>query len=198
MNLKQLSPDASPIHPASLTVFPHHETRPHRYKLRLPRGARYHALSGPLGQTVEVTFGGLRPFQLPFLDFARQRAGSGGGGGAAAAGPGQDAPTHGWRRLDVWLRHGLAEGVAAADLAAALTVCRLTPPLGEGAVAAALPQPAALSWGVCAEELGFMLELVGRGRARMEVPGLVPGGRYRVAAAAAEGVRDGYGQPLQV
>ncbi|KAG2447325.1 hypothetical protein HYH02_007655 [Chlamydomonas schloesseri] len=186
-----------------------------RYTLRLPRGARYNALSGPLGRTAEVTFGGLLPFTLPFLDYARQRGGGGGPGpgpGSSSTGPGLDAPAHASRRLDVWLRHGLAEGVEPRDLAAALRVCRLTPPLGEGGVAAVLPQPAALSWGSCAEQLEFGLELVGRGRARLAVPGLVPGGRYRVevrpAVAAAEeegggggggggGVRDGYGQLLQ-
>ncbi|KAG2434208.1 hypothetical protein HXX76_007934 [Chlamydomonas incerta] len=170
------------------------------YTLRLPRGARYHALAGPLGVSAKVTFGGLRPFELPFLDYARQRITSSlglGGGGGSRTGPGHDAPAHGARRLDVWLRHGLAEGVRPSELAAALRVCRLTPPLGEGAVAAALPQPGALSWGACGEELEFGLELVGRGRARLSVPGLVPGGRYRVEAAAAAGVRDGYDQPLQ-
>lgn len=38
-----------------------------RYTLRMPRGARYYALSGPLGKDIDMELGGLRPFRLEFL-----------------------------------------------------------------------------------------------------------------------------------
>lgn len=33
----------------------------------MPRGARYYALSGPLGKDIDMELGGLRPFLLEFL-----------------------------------------------------------------------------------------------------------------------------------
>ncbi|KAG2491821.1 hypothetical protein HYH03_009778 [Edaphochlamys debaryana] len=220
-----------------------------RYTLRLPKGSRYHALAGPLGQAQEQPLGGLRRFRLPLQGFADMKD-----------------PRWGlrYRRLDLWLPHGLSEDTHLAALEAAIRVCDLSGSgSGSGSAAgrrrvlasddgeagdAASENPHRASILVAGENHagqetdtdqtshpttttttaptttttttpatarsalglpqwlggactplpgGSRLTRVSRGRARLSVPGLAPGGRYRVEVAASEGVRDGYGQALE-
>ena len=68
-------------------------------------------------------------------------------------------PPRSYRRLDVWLRHGLSSDSPASALAAALQLCQL-------AGGACSPVP-------------FMLSLPSRGRARLSVPDLQPSSQYQ-------------------
>ncbi|PNH12233.1 hypothetical protein TSOC_000852 [Tetrabaena socialis] len=113
------------------------------YLLRLPRGAVYSALAGPLRMDTSAAFGGLVPY----------------------------------RRLDLWLRHGLS--TSAEDLATSIHICA---PSNKTATCT---------------DLAFGLSLVSRGKARLSVPDLAPGTQYRISVDQTDAVKDGFGQSLQ-
>lgn len=82
-----------------------------------------------------------------------------------------------YRRLDAWLPHGLAAGTTVADLAPLVTLCQ------------------ARADGSCTP-VDVQLEAVSKGRMRLHVPALVPGGRWQLQVEASDAVRDGFGLPL--
>ena len=130
------------------------------YALTLPAGSQFHTAAGAThDDTTVVLLSGLVPFAIPFKDFkigVRNRE------------------THPkYRRLKVWLRHGLADGTTAADLAPHLSVTAKD----VGPLPVSLSRPSA---GVLQIEGAFE-----------------PDRQYVVAVAAADGVRDGFGLPLQ-
>ncbi|KAG2426455.1 hypothetical protein HXX76_011686 [Chlamydomonas incerta] len=159
------------------------------YTLRLPRGARYAALAGATSYDQEVVFAGLRRFRFPLTqDYWRS-----------------SSPSSGiiYRRLELWLPHGLQPGTPLESLARALSICELQPALGAVAPAASggeEPPPPPPPPDVCvpgAAPLPFTLSLPSPSRLRMTVPGLVPGRKYRVTAAADPTVKDGFGMGLE-
>jgi hypothetical protein len=144
------------------------------YALALPAGTTYSPTAGPLAADLNVTFFGPRRFRLPLRpDWQRPRS----AGEEVYAGV-----QH--RALHAWLPHGLADGVAAPALAARVSLCRVARRFGGGD-----EEP-------CEEET-FNLTLRGKSTARLEVPGLAPRGRYRLAVSASPRLKDGLGLPLE-
>ncbi|KXZ55787.1 hypothetical protein GPECTOR_2g1337 [Gonium pectorale] len=130
------------------------------YLISIPKGARYHALAGPLMAETLGTVTGLRPFTFMFQNgFFTQSAFQG----------------TSYRRLDLWLIHGLSSGTTADALAAQLELCEL-------------PR---------CTKVDFKLSLPARGRARLSVETLKPGTQYRLAVTGSDSVKDGYGQGLR-
>ncbi|GLI68394.1 hypothetical protein VaNZ11_012780 [Volvox africanus] len=129
------------------------------YLVLLPRGVRYHALAGPLQQEISLTVVGLQPFKIPFHDDYSRR----------------DIGTR-YRRLDMWLPHGLSPDTTPQALAARISLC-----LVEGGVC--LPVP-------------FNFSLLSRGKARITAPSLKLQKQYRISVAADPNVKDGFGQGL--
>ncbi|KIZ04279.1 hypothetical protein MNEG_3680 [Monoraphidium neglectum] len=142
-------------------------------KLRLPKGARYSALAGPAQSDHDVDVFGLRRFRIPLRQDWRPFEG----------GP-DDAIYDGvsFRRLDMWLPHGLAAGVTPADLQPLLSICKLSNPRNANSPCA---------------PLGFNLTRLAKGRLRMGVPGLEPRQRYRVEVKGSDRVKDAFGLALQ-
>eukprot|EP00198_Chlamydomonas_reinhardtii_P005013 XP_001694349.1 predicted protein [Chlamydomonas reinhardtii] len=159
------------------------------YTLRLPAGTRYAALAGPTTYTQQVVFAGLRRFRFPLAQDAWRAS----------------SPSSGisYRRLDLWLPHGLQPGTPLDALARVLSVCELQP------AAAVTGAPAAVAGGeqasppppdVCvpgAAPLPFTLSLPSSSRLRMTVTDLAPGKKYRVTAGADPTVIDGFGMSLE-
>ncbi|KAG2494914.1 hypothetical protein HYH03_006849 [Edaphochlamys debaryana] len=81
-----------------------------RYNVRLPKGSRYHALAGPLGQEQVADFVGLRPFSIMFN----------------ADNMGRDAWSGTeYRRLDLGLVHGLSDDTPITAFAAKVSLCEV-------------------------------------------------------------------------
>jgi hypothetical protein len=83
----------------------------------------------------------------------------------------------------MWLPHGLAAGVGPAALKPLISICRLADPMDEASACA---------------PLGFNLSRPSKGQLRMDVPGLEPRQRFRVAVKGSAAVKDAFGLPLQV
>ncbi|GIL54024.1 hypothetical protein Vafri_9574 [Volvox africanus] len=128
------------------------------YLILLPRGVRYHALAGPLQQELNLTVTGLQPFKLPFIETYGRRS---------------DFGTR-YRRLDMWLPHGLSPDTTPQALAARISLCLVG------------------GW-PC---LPFNFSLLSRGRARITVPSLKSKMQYSISVAADPQVKDGFGQGL--
>ena len=86
-----------------------------------------------------------------------------------------------YRRLDLWLPHGLASTTTIDALASRIKLCGVRAPQ--------------LATSGCTR-LNFTLTLPKPGLARMDVPGMLPHQMYRVSVKASNSVRDGFGLPL--
>mmetsp|Transcript_14647 Transcript_14647/g.36469 ORF Transcript_14647/g.36469 Transcript_14647/m.36469 type:complete len:2268 (-) Transcript_14647:639-7442(-) len=146
-----------------------------RYELVLPAGARYNTLSGALQQEVAVAVGGLRSFRIPLRQDWYQPSSPGEYVGSGTR----------FRRLDLWLPHGLAADTDLAALAAKLSLCELTQPFSRNSACQAVDLPAG------------SLTSVDAGRLRLEVAALQPKRKYRVKVGADSSIRDGFGKPLK-
>eukprot|EP00897_Mesotaenium_endlicherianum_P001797 jgi/Mesen1/1645/ME000135S00645 len=124
------------------------------YKIRMEVGSNYSARAGLLRSPFSQSISGLRRFKVPLRYYP-------------------DAPPM-YRRLDLWLRHGLEP---EADIASCLHLWELLPESRRRAVAFQVSRPAA-------------------GLLRIAAP-LQPFGRYALAIWGSVDVRDGYGLPLQ-
>jgi hypothetical protein len=82
---------------------------------------------------------------------------------------------HRYRRLDLWLPHGLSSSIDA--LASSITLCIVR------------------SSKICKDER-FTLTLAKPGLARMEVPSLMPRRQYRLSVKSSKSVLDGFGLQL--
>ncbi|GLI68405.1 hypothetical protein VaNZ11_012792 [Volvox africanus] len=145
-----------------------------RYTLQLTRGSHYNSMAGPLGATLSVTCGGLRPFHVPWSPRTRESRLI-------------------YRRIDLWLPHGLSSETTTEALAARITLCRENNENG-------VDRSGASDIGNCtagAELLPYNLSMVSRGRARLSVPSLKPGSSYRAVVRTDGNVKDGFGQGLQ-
>ncbi len=83
--------------------------------------------------------------------------------------------------------HGLSNDTTPEHLASKISICEL----GSGSSQCASQQGGASS-------LPFNLTLVDRGTARLSIPALAEGHKYRIAVQADPNVKDGFGQGLQV
>ncbi|KAG1668836.1 hypothetical protein FOA52_004931 [Chlamydomonas sp. UWO 241] len=142
------------------------------YKLAMNSGAMYNSLSGPLRKQVSVVFYGLRRFTVPLKQDFQETHDSNGNVYSGVT----------FRRLDLWLPHGLHPDMPISDLAQQITICLVANPSN--------------SQSSC-KELEFELVLTTPGEARMTVPALQPDSFYRVTVSASAGVLDGFGLPLE-
>ncbi len=102
--------------------------------------------------------------------------------------PSHGSVTRSYRRLDTWLAHGLSPDTTPDQLAANIFFCEVDP---NGA-------PHCIKQPDGSTSLPFTAALQGPGVLRLSVPGLQEGRKYRVRVQANAGVKDGYGQGLQV
>ncbi|KAG2494912.1 hypothetical protein HYH03_006847 [Edaphochlamys debaryana] len=79
------------------------------FNVLLPKGSRYHALAGPLGEALTVPFISLRPFSIMF---------------SKVLGPDAWTGTH-YRRLDLGLIHGLSDDTPIKAFAATVSLCEV-------------------------------------------------------------------------
>ncbi|KAF8068259.1 hypothetical protein HT031_001946 [Scenedesmus sp. PABB004] len=143
--------------------------------LRLRRGARYNAVSGPVANSTDVYLHGLRRFRVPLRDNFQQLA------NATEQFNYLDNGIS-YRRLTLWLPHGLAPGVPVSALARRVSLCRYAAPYDWASACA--PEP-------------FTLTVVNRGQLLLTAPGLRDRQHYRIRVAADPGLKDGYGLPLE-
>jgi hypothetical protein len=139
-------------------------------ELVLPVGARYHHLSGPARAASSAFLWGLRRFRIPFRDDFKQLA------GPNDAFEGFERPSAGvsYRRVTMWLPHGLANGTRISDLAAVLSLCRYAD---------------AYSWKSPCRRVDYQLERPNKGMLLMRVPSFAPREHYRIAVRATPSVR---------
>ncbi|GIL54039.1 hypothetical protein Vafri_9594, partial [Volvox africanus] len=165
-----------------------------RYMLQLTRGSHYNPMSGPLGAAISVTFGGLRSFRVPWSPFlARQK-------------PfprfGAEISQLSYRRIDLWLPHGLSSETTPGALAARIALCRNNTENGTARSGASGNGDNGAGGGhrncaAGAELLPYNLSMVSRGHARLSVPSLEPGMSYVAVVRTDADVKDGFGQGLQ-
>eukprot|EP01023_Acetabularia_acetabulum_P034074 TRINITY_DN3199_c0_g1_i2.p1 TRINITY_DN3199_c0_g1~~TRINITY_DN3199_c0_g1_i2.p1 ORF type:complete len:525 (+),score=80.23 TRINITY_DN3199_c0_g1_i2:183-1757(+) len=145
-----------------------------QYMLSLPQGVKYHPLSGPLRESLEYVFYGLKEFPIPFL---RQ-------GSITETENEVNRIGLEYRRFDIWLLHGLAESVTLADLKSLITLQKV-PFIFKG-----MPDASAQS-------LNFELELINKGRLQLTAQ-VEPSTKYVISMQASSNVTDGFGLPLKL
>ena len=129
------------------------------YDVLLPSGASFHESAGKTHAEHHVRLSGLVPFALPFRDGRYL--------------------TPRYRRLRLWLRHGLASGMSAADMAPFIELTSEGGDLWQGS-----------------RRVGFELRRLSAAVLQLEAP-LAPRTRYTLRVRASSAVRDGFGLPLQ-
>lgn len=143
--------------------------------LQLPKGAQYNPVAGRARNTSEVYLWGLRRFRVPLRDNFQQ-----------LKGPGEkfDYADNGisYRRMSMWLPHGLAQGVKAQDLAPQISLCRYKLPY---------------DWASPCSAAKFYLERVDKGKLLMRVPSFMPRDHYRIQVKGSKNIKDGFGLPLE-
>eukprot|EP00879_Flechtneria_rotunda_P001797 GHRR01001961.1.p1 GENE.GHRR01001961.1~~GHRR01001961.1.p1 ORF type:complete len:2104 (+),score=689.06 GHRR01001961.1:216-6527(+) len=87
-----------------------------------------------------------------------------------------------YRRLTLWLPHGLASNTQLSSIKPLISICAFTTPFVKD--------------GFCLEQ-SFILSRPTKGTLIMEVPALFPKQRYRVSVKADADVKDAFGLPLQ-
>ncbi|KAK9803301.1 hypothetical protein WJX72_010340 [[Myrmecia] bisecta] len=143
------------------------------YALILPAGTAYNPLAGPVPQDLRVLFHGLRYFRLPFNTDSRIYPNS-----SAALNSGHGLS---YRRLSMWLVHGLANGTSLDDLHSAIMLEQI--PFGAPS-------------GVAGQRVPFNLSRPSAGTLQLDAP-LQPSTQYRVSVADRPDILDGFGLPLR-
>lgn len=94
---------------------------------------------------------------------------------------------HRYRRLDLWLPHGLSPETPISRLAGQIQLCQVVrPPVSTP------PDPS-----TPCDPVAFSLTLPQPGIARLAAPTLAPRSLYRLSVTASGGVTDGFGLPLE-
>ena len=153
------------------------------YDLILPIGSRFHDAAGSTHAEKSVRLSGLVPFRIPFVESPPTSEANG------------FRPRY--RRLRVWLRHGLSPGTTAEHLARHLDL---------SAAPATSPWSQLLGGGAGPRRnLEIGISLISAGLAELSVPELEPETRYTLTvtpSSLADGasppasLRDGFGLPL--
>ena len=125
------------------------------YTLVLPAGSRFHHLAGKTHAQASIGLSGLVPFAFPFVDYPSFRAR--------------------YRRLRLWVRHGLMDGVAAADVLPTLRLARSD----------------------SGDALTLSVKRTAAAVLQLEAPALEPDVAYTLTVRASDTVRDGFGLPLR-
>eukprot|EP01025_Chloroclados_australasicus_P057180 TRINITY_DN7117_c0_g1_i5.p1 TRINITY_DN7117_c0_g1~~TRINITY_DN7117_c0_g1_i5.p1 ORF type:complete len:2201 (-),score=318.83 TRINITY_DN7117_c0_g1_i5:388-6837(-) len=142
-----------------------------RYTLKLPEGTKYHPRSGPIRQTEEFQFYGLKEFRFPFVYYD----------GLATAE--NDDQGLSYRRFDLWLLHGLNDNITIEDLKETISL-RSVPLDFDGRITDDL------------EIVDFELEFINKGRVQLSAA-VRPSSKYILSVEASEKVIDGFGLPLK-
>ncbi|WIA22673.1 hypothetical protein OEZ86_009641 [Tetradesmus obliquus] len=140
--------------------------------LRLPAGARYSSIAGPVSKDTDKQVYGLRAFRIPLtLDFQNITNMS-------------QSVYNGvrFRRLTMWLPHGLAANTQLSALQPLIKICAFSSPFDEASAC---------------KDLQFELSRPSKGSLQAAVPVLGPKQHYRVIVAADAKVKDAFGLPLQ-
>lgn len=160
------------------------------YSLELPPRSRFHEGAGRTRRALAVSLSGLCPFALPFR---REPSSSAAAGMAAIRGfPNKglsasrvapapipvDLANVRYRRLHLWLRHGLGRSITAAELLGQLRLTSESPGGGAGAL------------------VGLSGRLLSPSVLLLEAA-LQPNTSYALRVAASTRVIDGFGLPLQ-
>jgi hypothetical protein len=135
--------------------------------LWLPKGASYSPYAGRAREASEVFLWGLRRFRIPLRENFQQLSGP------------QETITNddnaiSYRRMSIWLPHGLAAGVKVSDLAGQISLCRYRD---------------AYKWASPCDAVKFTLERLNKGKLVMRVPSFMPREHYRIRVAGSKAVR---------
>ncbi|KAI8474284.1 MAG: hypothetical protein J3K34DRAFT_456831 [Monoraphidium minutum] len=144
--------------------------------LSLQKGATYNPVAGKARAASKATYlWGLRKFRIPLRDNFQQLTGPNDTFGNAHNGV--------WyRRVLMWLPHGLAAGTRASDLVPQIAICKYKD---------------AYKWSSPCQPVKFYLERVNKGKLLMRVPSFSPRDHYQLRVKASPNIKDGFGLPLQ-
>jgi len=154
-----------------LAISPRGLLNAQKYELKFPVGGMYSKVAGTAGKELKVSMTGLVPFSFPFF-YAT-------------------VPRDSWknkklmyRRHQLYLRHGFAQGSTADQLAklkASVSVTFLR----------ACPSVCALT------PVSFRLSLIDKSTLQIDLQDTMPNTRYTIKVAANSNIKDGFQQPLQ-
>jgi len=143
--------------------------------LQLPQGAQYNPVAGRARQKSEVYLWGLRRFRIPLRDNFQQ-----------LTGPddvmGNDDNGITYRRMTMWLPHGLAPSVGPKDLERQISLCRYADPY---------------QWSSPCNSVKFYLERINKGKLMMRVPTINPREHFRIQVKGNWTIKDAFGLPLE-
>ncbi|KAI8474281.1 MAG: hypothetical protein J3K34DRAFT_375003 [Monoraphidium minutum] len=144
--------------------------------LSLQKGATYNPVAGKARAASKPTYlWGLRKFRIPLRDNFQQLTGPNDTFGYADNGVS-------YRRVSMWLPHGLAAGTKASDLVPQIAICKYKD---------------AYKWSSPCQPVKFYLERVNKGKLLMRVPSFSPRDHYQLRVKANPNIKDGFGLPLQ-
>eukprot|EP00878_Enallax_costatus_P008876 GHUV01009278.1.p1 GENE.GHUV01009278.1~~GHUV01009278.1.p1 ORF type:complete len:812 (+),score=180.05 GHUV01009278.1:182-2617(+) len=143
--------------------------------LRLPKGVRYNLVSGPTTNNTDIFLWGLRRFRIPLRDNFQQLA------NASQQFDYQDNGIS-YRRMTMWLPHGLAQGVTSAMIKNRIWFCRYEDPY---------------DWSSKCNAVPFNLTQVNKGQLLMTVPDLWVRQHYWIKIYSSGDIKDAYGLPLE-
>ncbi len=135
--------------------------------LQLPQGAVYNPVAGRAKNKSEVYLWGLRRFRVPLRDNFEQLTNS------------MDEMSNedngiSYRRMTLWLPHGLASDVRSSDLARQIEICRYADPF---------------KWESNCGGVKFYLEKINKGKLLMRVPTFGPKEHFRLQVKGNSSVR---------
>lgn len=133
--------------------------------VRLPKGARYSPVAGNATEEAEVYLWGLRRFRVPLRGNFQQLKWN--------ESFGDDDNGISYRRMSMWLPHGLAPDAQISDLAGQMELCKYKD---------------AYDWSSACEPVKFSLDLFDRGRLVMTVPSFWPLDHYRLKVRGSDKV----------
>ncbi|GBF96122.1 hypothetical protein Rsub_08870 [Raphidocelis subcapitata] len=142
--------------------------------VRLPKGARYSPFANATKDS-EVYLWGLRRFRVPLRDNFQQLKGRDDSFG-------DDDNGISYRRMSMWLPHGLAPDAQISDLAGQMDLCKYKDPY---------------DWSSPCEPVKFDLDRFDRGRLVMSVPSFWPRDHYKLTIRGSDKIKDAYGLPLE-
>ena len=156
------------------------------YELVLPAGSRVHEAAGRTREEHTILLSGLIPFRFPFL-----RAPSAGGLFSRVSSRPEQPLTVRYRRLKLWVRHGLAPDVSTSSLTPHFTLVHHGPANARRASLLGALRGASSS----SQMVTFGLRRLSPSVLQLEAA-FEPSSEYTLDVAAASTVRDGFGLPM--
>jgi len=143
--------------------------------IRLPKGSKYNPNAGALSTDTDVKVYGLRKFRIPLNPYFQQLTNS------------SDTFTYylngiQYKRMLMWLPHGLAEGTKVQDIQKLIKICVYKDPY---------------KWeSYCTSLTDFKLTRPNKGTLLFELPSMKPRHHYHLTIAGNPKIKDAYGLPL--